>query len=130
MRAGALPVESGREFRYLRDMSLLTRACSVVALGLGLLTSACHGDEKCTEWTGNSTGVIVWSKCGDSRDRKVQCDVPEGASASTQVKCTCYVGDVAGKTFQLEFGTTTARLGSSEPATKTANEQCGWNLTH
>ena len=105
-------------------MGIVTRVCWALALAGTLVTFGCHRDEHCTEWTGNSNGMVAWSKCGDDRERKIECN----SGPMGKLTCTCFVAGAAGKTFQVDDGT--KKLGSSQTATETANEQCGWHLSH
>ena len=91
---------------------------------------ACGGDETCTDWAGGY-GESHWGGCGDHRDRAVTCAVIPAPGASppapgTPVKCTCTLGGVVGKSFEMIDPT---ELGTLESATRTANEQCGWNVS-
>jgi hypothetical protein len=100
-----------------------------VLLLSALALPACQGDETCNSWAG-SYGRASWGECGDHRDRMVSCDVIPALGTpppapGTAVKCICSLGGVVGKSFEM---IDPVQLGTIDSATRTANEQCGWNV--
>ena len=96
---------------------------------LGVLPG-CEGDEHCRSWAGGN-GMSSWGTCNDKREREVKCDVMPKPGApppapGAAVECTCTLGGVVGKKFQM---TDTLQLAEKGSALRTANEQCGWKLT-
>lgn len=106
----------------------MIKACWITATVLAVC--GCQGDEECKSWAGYS-GNSSWGQCGDKRDREVKCDVlpkpgEQPPPPGTPVPCTCVLGGVVGKKFEM---TDPIQLGQKESALRTANEQCGWKLT-